>query len=97
MGGIFALVAAFTIIFGARKLCGLIGAPLWFAKVLFIYAALVATYFLADTVVPDSIKSWGIWVAMIGTASGIMPVGFIMFKHIADNSKARHSSQYRSQ
>lgn len=96
MGGILALVTAFAIILGARKICDLIGAPLWFAKVLFIYAALVATYFLADMVVPDSIKSWGIWVAMIGTASGIMPVGFIMFKHIEDNSKAPDSSQYHS-
>ncbi len=96
MGGIVALVTAFAIILGARRICDLIGAPLWFAKVLFVYAALVATYFLADTVVPDSIKSWGIWVAMIGTASGIMPVGFIMFKHIEDNSKARDSAQYRS-
>ena len=101
MGGILSLVLAFGIVFGARKLCGLIGAPLWFAKFLFICAAPVATYFLAEAVIPDSKKPWGIWIAMLGAASGIAPIGFIMFKHIEedgeDNRKARDSSRYRSE
>lgn len=101
MGVILALVLAIGIVFGARKLCGLIGAPLWFAKFLFICAALVATYFLAESVIPDSKKSWGVWVAMLGAASGIIPIGFIMFKHIEedgeDSRKARDSSRYRSE
>lgn len=101
MGGILALVLAFGIVFGARKLCDLIGAPLWFARFLFVFAALVATYFLADAVVPDSKKPWGVWLAMLGAASGIIPVGFIMFKHIEeegeDDRKARDSSRYHSE
>ena len=101
MGFLLALVLAIGIVFGARKLCELIGAPLWFAKFLFICAALVATYFLAEAVVPDSKKPWGIWIAMLGAASGIIPIGFIMFKHIEedgeDNRKARDSSRYRSE
>jgi hypothetical protein len=101
MGGILALVLAFGIVFGARKLCELIRAPRWFAKFLFIFGALLATYFLAEAVLPDSKKSWGVWVAMLGAASGIIPVGFIMFKHIdeegGDNRKAQDSSRYHSE
>ena len=101
MGFLLALVLAIGIVFGARKLCELIGAPLWFAKFLFICAALVATYFLAEAVIPDSKKPWGVWVAMLGAASGVIPVGFIIFKHIEedgeDNRKARDSSRYRSE
>jgi hypothetical protein len=92
MSGILALVLAFGIVFGARKLCDLIGAPLWFAKFLFICAALTATSFLEEAVVPPSKNPWGVWVAMLGAASGIIPVGFIMFKHLEeegeDNRKA---------
>jgi hypothetical protein len=84
MGGILALVLAFGIVFGARKLCDLIGAPLWFAKFLFIGAALTATSFLAEAMVPHSKYPWGVWVAMLGAASGIIPVGFIMFKHLEE-------------
>ena len=95
MGGILVLAVAFGIVFGARKLCDLILAPRWFAKFLFIFGALTVTYFLAEGVVPDSKKSWGVWVAMLGAASGIIPVGLIMFKHIEedgeDNRKARSS------
>ncbi len=101
MGGIPALVLAFGIVFGARKLYDLIRAPRWFAKFLFICAALIATYFLAEGVVPESKKFWGIWVAMLDAASGIIPVGLIMFKHIEedgeDNRKARDSSRYHSE
>ena len=43
MGGLLALAMAFGIVFGARKLCVLIGAPLWFAKFIFICASLDAT------------------------------------------------------
>ena len=87
MGFLLALVLAIGIVFGARKLCELIGAPLWFAKFLFICAALVATYFLAEAVIPDSKKPWGVWVAMLGAASGIIPVGFIIFKHIEEDGE----------
>jgi|SRR5262249_17667546 len=101
MGGILALALAVGIVFGARKLCRVIGAPLWFAKFLFICAALCATYFLAEAVVPDSKKTWGIWLAMLGAASGIIPVGFITFKHIeeegAENRKAEDSPQSHSE
>jgi hypothetical protein len=38
---------------------------------------------------------------MLGAASGIIPVGFIMFKHIEeegeDDGKARDSSRYHSE
>ena len=44
MGVILSLAMAVGIVFGTRKLCDLIGAPLWFAKFLFIFASLVATY-----------------------------------------------------
>ena len=40
MGEFFALALAIGIVFGARKLCDLIRAPLWFAKFLFIFAVL---------------------------------------------------------
>ena len=94
MGGILALAVAFGIVFGARKFCDLIGAPLWFAKFLFICVSLVATYFLALAAVPDYNKPWGVWVAMLGAAAGIIPVGFIVFKHIEeDNGKARSSRE----
>lgn len=91
MGGILALAVAFGIVLGARKFCDLIGAPLWFAKFLFICASLVATYFLAQAAVPEYNKPWGVWVAMLCAAAGIIPVGFIVFKHIEeeDNRKAR--------
>lgn len=92
MGGILALVLAFGIVLGARKLCNLIGAPRRLAKFLFICAVLVATSFLAEAVVPHSKNPWGVWVAMLGAASGIIPVGLIIFKHIEeegeDNRKA---------
>ncbi len=95
MGVFFALALAIGIVFGARKLCDLIRAPRWFAKFLFIYAFLVITYFLAEEVVPN--KPWGIWLAMIGAATGIIPVGFIVFKHIEDDDgKARDSSRHHS-
>jgi hypothetical protein len=101
MGGILALALAFGIVFGARKLCSLIGAPLWFARFLFVCAALGVTYLLAEAVVPDSKKPWGVWLAMLGAASGIIPVGFIMFKHIEeegeDNRKAGDSPQSHSE
>lgn len=101
MDGILALAVAFGIVSGAHKLCDLIRAPRWFAKFLFICAALNATYFLAEGVVPESEKSWGVWVAMLGAASGIIPVGFIMFKHIdeegEDNRKAQDSARYHSE
>jgi hypothetical protein len=93
MDGILALALAFGIVFGARKFCDLIGAPLWFAKFLFIGASLVATYFLAQAEVPEYNKPWGVWVAMLGAAAGIIPVGFIVFKQIeeGDNRKAQSS------
>ena len=87
MGGIVALVVAFGIVFGAHKLCDLIRATRWFAKYLFICAALIATYFLAEGVVPESKKSWGIWVALLGAATGIIPVGLIMFKHLEEEGE----------
>lgn len=77
MGGFLALALAIGLVFGARKLCALIRAPRWFAKFLFIYAFLVITYFLAEEVVPN--KPWGIWLALIGAATGIIPIGFIVF------------------
>jgi lysylphosphatidylglycerol synthetase-like protein (DUF2156 family) len=91
MGGILALALAIGIVFSARKFCDWIGAPLWFAKFLFIFASLVAAYFLAEEVVPN--KPWGIWLAMLGAATGIIPVGFIVFKHIADDGKTQDSSE----
>ena len=87
MGGILALSVAFGIVFGARKLCDLIGAPLWFAKFLFIGAILTATSFLAEAVVPHSKYPWGIWVALLGAATGIIPVGLIMFKHLEEEGE----------
>jgi len=78
---------AFGIVFGAHKLCDLIRAPRWFAKYLFICAALIATDFLAEGVVPESKKSWGIWVALLGAATGIIPVGLIMFKHLEEEGE----------
>ena len=87
MGGILALAVAFGIVFSVHKLCDLIRAPRWFAKYLFICAALIATYFLAESVVPESKKSWGIWVAMLGAATGIIPVGLIMFKHLEEEGE----------
>ena len=98
MSGFLALALAIGIVFGARKLCDQIEAPLWFAKFLFICAFLVITYFLAEEVVPESKNPWGIWVAMLGVATGIIPVGFIVFKHIEDDDrKARDSSRYHSE
>ena len=93
MGGILALAVAFGIVSGAHKLCELIRAPRWFAKFLFIFGALTATYFLAEGVVPDSKKPWGVWVAMLGAASGIIPVGFIMFKHIEEEGEDNRKSE----
>jgi hypothetical protein len=87
MGGILALAVAFGIVFGVHKLCDLIRAPRWFAKYLFICAALIATYLLAEGVVPESKKSWGIWVALLGAATGIIPVGLIMFKHLEEEGE----------
>jgi hypothetical protein len=96
MGGILALALAIGIVFGARKVCTLIRAPRWFAKYLFICASLVTTYFLAEEVVPN--KPWVMWLALLGTASGIIPIGFIVFKHIeeddASDRNAQGSSRY---
>jgi hypothetical protein len=78
MSGVLALAVAIGIVFGAHKLCDVIKAPPWFAKLLFVYAFIVITYFLAEEIVPDSKKPWGIWVAMLGAATGIIPVGFIV-------------------
>lgn len=84
MSGFLALAVAIGLVFGAHKLCDLIRAPRWFAKFLFIGAFLIITYFLAEDIVPESKKPWGIWVALLGAATGIIPVGFIVFKHIDD-------------
>jgi hypothetical protein len=54
--GMLALAVAIGIIFGARKFSALIGAPLWYAKFLFICASLAATYFLAEAVIPEKSK-----------------------------------------
>lgn len=89
MSGVLALAVAIGIVFGAHKLCDVIKAPPWFAKLLFIYAFIVITYFLAEEIVPDSKKPWGIWVAMLGAATGIIPVGFIVFKHFGDNGDTK--------
>jgi hypothetical protein len=85
MGGILALALAIGIVFGARTLCDLIGAPLWFAKFLFICASLATVYFLAEEIVPN--KPCGVWLALLGAATGIIPVGFIVFKHIEDDDR----------
>ncbi len=90
MGGILALALGIGIVFGARKLCDLIGAPRWFAKYLFICASLIAAYFLAEEVVPN--KPWAVWLAMLGVATGIIPVGFIVFKHIEDGDRNAQDS-----
>jgi len=87
MGGIIALTLAFGFVFGARKLCDLIGAPRWFAKYLFICASLSAAYVLAEEVVPS--KPWSVWLALLGAATGIIPIGFIMFKHIEEEGDDR--------
>ena len=93
MGGVLAMALAIGLVFGARKLCDLIRAPRWFAKFLFIGAFLIITYFLAKDIVPESKKPWGIWVALLGAATGIIPVGFIVFKHIDDaNDRISHDS-----
>ena len=60
MGVFFALALAIGIVFGAHKLCNLIRAPRWFAKFLFIGAFLIITYFLAEDILPESKKPWGI-------------------------------------
>jgi hypothetical protein len=98
MGGFLALTLAIGIVFGAHKFCDLIRAPRWFAQFLFVYAFLVITYFLAEEIVPESKKPWGVWVAMLGAATGIIPVGFIVYKHIEpDNDEnARDSSRRHS-
>ncbi|THI86491.1 MAG: hypothetical protein CAF41_008355 [Nitrospira sp. CG24A] len=93
MSGFLALAVAIGLVFGAHKLCDLIRAPRWFAKFLFIGAFLSVTYFLAEDIVPESKKPWGIWVALLGAATGIIPVGFIVFKHIDDaNDRTAHDS-----
>jgi hypothetical protein len=93
MSGFLALAVAIGLVFGAHKLCALIRAPRWFAKFLFIGAFLSITYFLAEDIVPESKKPWGIWVALLGAATGIIPVGFIVFKHIDDaNDRNSHDS-----
>ncbi len=93
MSGVLALAVAIGLVFGSHKLCDLIRAPRWFAKFLFIDAFLSITYFLAKDIVPESKKPWGIWVALLGAATGIIPVGFIVFKHIDDaNDRNSHDS-----
>jgi hypothetical protein len=87
MGGILAVAVAFGIIFFARKFCDLIGAPLWFAKFLFICASLVGTYFLADAEVPDYNKPWGVWIVAACAASGVILVGFILLNHLEGEEK----------
>jgi len=93
MSGVLALAVAIGLVFGSHKFCGLIRAPRWFAKFLFIGAFLIITNFLAEDIVPESKKPWGIWVALLGAATGIIPVGFIVFKHIDDaNDRNSHDS-----
>jgi hypothetical protein len=93
MSGVLALAVAIGLVFGTHKLCDLIRAPRWFAKFLFIGAFLIITYFLAQDIVPESKKPWGIWVALLGAATGIIPVGLIVFKHIDDaNDRNSHNS-----
>ena len=99
MSGVLALAVAIGLVFGTHKLCDLIRAPRWFAKFLFIGAFLIITYFLAQDIVPESKKPWGIWVALLGAATGIIPVGFIVLKHIddANDRNARDSSRSHSE
>ena len=99
MSGVLALAVAIGLVFGAHKLCDLIRAPRWFAKFLFIGAFLIITYFLAEDIVPESKKPWGIWVALLGAATGIIPVGFIVFKQIddANDSNSHDSTRHHSQ
>ena len=98
MSGFLALAVAIGLVFGAHKLCDLIRAPRWFAKFLFIGAFLSITYFLAEDIVPEPKKPWGIWVALLGAATGIIPIGFIVFKHIEDGDRnARDSDECHSE
>ena len=60
MSGFLALAVAIGLVFGAHKLCNLIRAPRWFAKFLFIGAFLIITYFLAEDILSESKKPWGI-------------------------------------
>ncbi len=97
MSDFLALAVAIGLVFGSHKLCELIRAPRWFAKFLFIGAFLSITYFLAEDIVPESKKPWGMWVALLGAATGIIPVGFIVFKHIDDaNERNSHDSTQSS-
>jgi hypothetical protein len=97
MSGVLALAVAIGLVFGAHKLCNLIRAPRWFTKFLFIGAFLSITYFLAEDILPESKKPWGIWVALLGAATGIIPVGFIVFKHLDDgNDRTSHDSTQSS-
>jgi hypothetical protein len=97
MSGVLALAVAIGLVFGAHKLSDRIGAPRWFAKFLFIGAFLSLTYFLAEDIVPESKKPSGIWVALLDVATGIIPVGFIVFKHIDDaNDRTSHDSTQSS-
>jgi lysylphosphatidylglycerol synthetase-like protein (DUF2156 family) len=84
LDGILAVAIACGIIVGARKFCDLIGAPLWFAKFLFICASLVATYFISEASIPEYNKPWGVWIAMFCASFGIITVSFILFQQIEE-------------
>jgi len=89
LGELLVVAVAFGIIFGARKFCDLIGAPIWFAKFLFICVSLVATYFLAEASIPEYNKPWGVWIAMVCASFGIIAVGFILFQQIEKEENDR--------
>ena len=71
------LLASAIICFAPYWVIGIIKAPFWFARVLYLILAAIGFYLLINNAVPEYNKPWGMWVGLIAMA-GPYFIGFDM-------------------
>ena len=87
MGGLFAVIIAFSLGYFAVKLCDLIKAPLWLVKILFTIISFYGAFRLSERFVPEYNKPSGVWIVAICASSGII---FMGLAHINEQQKKRN-------
>lgn len=76
MGGVLVGIVAIVGGLAAKKICDLLGAPVWFAKVLFIIATIYGMYHLVIYSMPDA-DAWSIGFTTLAVSSGILVIGLV--------------------
>jgi len=88
-------VAAF--VFGIGWICVRMRFPLWFARTLLVVVPLVVGYFVAESVVPEYNKPWGVWVITLGLPLGPVAIGWpLLAEEYQNHERSRGLDQQRS-